>query len=266
MSSYNNMRMIINDGHREGMIITASSEAGVLAAENTQNDRRALVWRTEETSATSALELELEVVMPVSIDTKGGIVLANTNLTLAADVSVEFLSGSGTVATLPLQCHAANPDGTTTWVAWVQDGPIDQYQLTASDPTNTDGYLQIVQIMCGPYVELRYNPAYGMPIEWLEAVEHIRVASQSIRSEGGGRLVLRQVSIAQPVVLQDDIEMLRRELLRHGKASPVFISIYPGKGGQKEADHQFVAKRDSNYGYAPITSSLLAAELVFLEV
>ncbi|MCK9563076.1 MAG: hypothetical protein M0R02_10215, partial [Bacteroidales bacterium] len=61
-----NIRIIAQDGHKDA-VLTATSEADGLAIENTQDDRRAYVWRSEDTSGADATEQTITAVMPVSI-------------------------------------------------------------------------------------------------------------------------------------------------------------------------------------------------------
>src|SRR5690606_30248255 len=229
--------MILNDGRREA-VLTATSEDGVYVIENTQDDRRAFVWRSTSDAAQT-----ITAISPVQAAT-GGAVLKDTNLTTDATVTIELINGLGTIDTIPMECLGANVDGTTTWVAWFDDDPADQYVIQISDTGNPDGYLQIVQIMFGPYVSPEFNPGYGVETEYIEDVEQLETDSQSLRSEGSGT-VKRQVSFALGWVTEADRAILIREMLRNGMRHPIFVSVYPGEGGDLERDHQFIGKRMS---------------------
>jgi len=256
--------MILNDGHREA-VLTATSEAAGLEIENTQDERRALVWRSEDTSGADATDQEITAVMPVTISGLGGMVLSNTNLTTAATVSVALKNGMTTVDTVALDCIEENLDGTTTWVAYFEkEDDIDQYALTIDDPTNTDGYLQIVQIMCGPVLTTEYNPAYGAEMEWSEDVEHYETDGGTIRSEGTGQH-RRRTSINLELVPEADRAALVAGLMQHGQRFPLFLSLYPGNGTSREAQYQYVCKRLTNIRHQHWTQQFFRQGIEFSE-
>lgn len=236
-----NIRMILNDGHRNA-VLTATSEAGALVIENTQTDRRALAWRS-----TTLDPQAITGVSPVSVavDEMGGIVLGNTNLTLDATVTADIKNGLGTVDTVTLECTAANPDGTTTWVAWFTlDEAVDQYEIDITDAGNAAGYVQVVQVMFGPVTTLDYNFSFGADIRWREDVEHLITDGQSLRSEGSG-IVRREASINLDFIPEADRGDFINALVQQGMAAPLFLSLYPGRGGALESQHQYIAKRAS---------------------
>ena len=239
-----NIRIIAQDGHKDA-VLTATSEA--LAIQNTQDDRRAYVWRSVDDAMASpaidALDQVVTAVMPVSITGAGAIALTNTNLTLAATLSVDLKNGGGTVDTVAPVCLGENSDGTTTWVAWFSvETAVDQYEMSIQDPTNPDGYIQVVQILCGPYLEPTYNFSLGAVVDWREDVQHITTAGQSIRSEGTG-LVRREAAINLDLMPEADRATLIDELVAAGQKATLFVSLYPGRGGDLERHHQFPCRR-----------------------
>lgn len=257
-----NMRIIANDGHK-GAVLTATSEA--LAIENTQDSRRAYPWRSEDTSPGDWWDQTITAIMPVTINGLGGLVLSNTNLTMDATVSAVLKNGMTTIDTVTPVCLGANLDGTTTWVAWFTAGPIDQYELTIDDSTNPDGYLQIVQIICGPVLTPDNNPAYGLETEWLEDVQHITTAGQSLRSEGTG-LVRREITMDLEVMTEADRVLLVDGLIAAGQKATLFISVYPGEGGDLERQHQFACRRVTNMSTNHWTRQFWRQGLEFREV
>lgn len=260
-----NIRILAQDGHKNA-VLTATSEADGLAIENTQDDRRAYVWRSEDTSGADATEQTITAVMPVSILGLGGLVLSNTNLTADATVSAVLKNGMATVDTVAPVCLGENPDGTTTWVAWFSvETAVDQYELTIDDSTNPDGYLQIVQIIAGPAMSPEYNPAYGLETAWTEDVQHIATAGQSIRSEGTG-LVRREITLNLEVMTEGDRVMLVDGLIAAGQKATLFVSIYPGEGGDLERQHQFACRRMTALSTSHWTPGFWRQGLEFREV
>lgn len=258
------LSMIFQDGHREALL-TATSAAGVLAIENTQNDSRALVWRSELSSAGSALSQDISAIMPVTIDGNGGIAVAYTNLTLDATVTATLKNGMATVATVALECIETNLDGTTTWWALFNDGPIDQYDLAIDDPTNLDGYLQIARIICGPAIVTEYCLPRDTGLEYIEDVEHMITDALSVRSEGTG-VIKRLASLNLSLLSTAERAALVETLRNDGMASAVFISIYDGWGASLESAGAFVAKRMGQFGFTHWINTRHRVGLEFREV
>lgn len=258
-----NIRIIAQDGHKDA-VLTATSEA--MDIDNTQDSRRAYPWRSEDTSGGDWWDQTITAIMPVSILGLGGIVLSNTNLTLDATVSAVLKNGVTTVDTVTPECLGENPDGTTTWVAWFTvETAVDQYELTIDDSTNPDGYLQIVQIIAGPALSPVYNPAYGLETEWAEDVQHITTAGQSLRSEGTG-LVRREITMDLEVMTEADRVLLVDGLIAAGQKATIFVSVYPGEGGDLERQHQFACRRVTNMSTSHWTRQFWRQGLTFREV
>ena len=254
-----NLRMILNDGHA-GAVLTATSEETGQEIENTQHERRAKVWRSTDATAQT-----IAAVMPVSAQ-QGGIVLSNTNLTLDATVSADLKNGVTVIDTVTLTCLGVNLDGTTTWVAWFDlDEEADQYEMVITDAANPAGYLQVVQIVCGPTVTTQYNFAFGAEMAYIEDVNHRITAGLSVRSDGTG-LVRREFSLDWQLLYDADRQLLVDELLRYGMREPLFLSLYPGRGGDLECRHQFVAKRMSSLNFRHDHPMLWSNPCTFREV
>lgn len=237
-----NIRMIFNDGIRQG-VLSATSEA--MPISNVQDERRAFVWRSEDTSGADATDQEISAVMPITINGLGGVVLSNTNLTMTADAAVTIKNGMADIGTLEMICLARNTDGTTTWVAWFDDGPVDQVEISISDPSNPDGYLQIVQIMAGAALTFEYCFSAGAEQEWVEDVEHFETDGSTIRSEGTGQDRRRSL-INLELLPEADRAAFVDAALQHGQKLPLFLSMYPEWGGTIEAQHQYICKRITN--------------------
>lgn len=241
------IKLILNDGNREA-VLTPGSEAGTLVIENTQNDSRSKLWRSEETSALAATEQTASGVMAVTINGHGGLVLGDTNLTTDATVTAVMKNGMSGVKNITLETLGENLDGTTTWWAFFYDGPIDTYELTISDPTNVDGYIDIPQIICGPAIAFEYGAKAGTVIQYLEDVEHLITDALSIRSEGTGQkkrlatLDPRLISATERAAIVDTIK-------NAGRAYSGFVSIYDDWGGALEAAGAFICKRLDDFEF-----------------
>lgn len=263
-----NIRFITNNGNKDSAIFATSSAVG-LPITNTQNENRAKRWRSLDDPMDSppadGLVQVITVVTAITIDGLGGIVLSNTNLTVDADVTVALKDGVSTVDTLPMECLGLNFDGTTTWVLWFDNGPIDQWEISIDDTGNPAGYIDIVQIIGGPYFTVRYNMAAGAEIEYQEDIEHKITKGKTPRSFGTG-VIRREISIDLPLVVAEDRAALLDAMLATGMRDSLFVSMYPGEGGSIERNHQFVAKRLNNIATAHQTNQLWRQGLQFIEV
>lgn len=243
-----NIRFLANDGHKDAAVF-ASSSASSLPVTNTRNANNAKIWRSVDdpydSPSVDALEQVIDSIMPVTIDGPGGFVIRGTNFTTDAVLSLVLKNGGGTVDTVEPVCLDANFDGTTDWRVWFDDGPINQFSLSISDPTNPAGYLQAIQIMCGPYITVEYNMTSGAEIEYAEDIEHIITKGQSPRSFGTD-LIKRIASIDFSIVSDTDRIAVIDTLISAGMRNPVFLSMYPEVGSKLELHHQFVSKRITN--------------------
>lgn len=255
-----NIRLILNNGHADA-VLTATSEETGLEIENTQNERRARVWRSTSDAAQT-----ITAVMPVSISGVGGIVLTNTNLTTDADVEVDLKNGVTVIDTVTLVNLCTNFDGTTDWVAWFDvDTAVDQYEMVITDTDNPDGYLQITQVICGPYISPGYNFALGAGFEVDEDIQHTITAGLSPRSSGTGA-ERRELSIDLKFIEEADRATLVDGLLDFGMGSVLYVSMYPDQGSALEGRHQFAAKRMTKIKTSHWGNRFWDQSLVFREV
>lgn len=256
--------MILVDGHREALL-NVTSEAGELVIENTQEDSPSLKWRSEITSSSTALIQAITAIMAITIDGPGGIAVIGTNLSASATLSAPLKNGGGTVTTVALTCIEENIDGTTDWVGWFDDGPIDNYELNIEDAGNPAGYMQITNIICGPAVITEYCAPPETIIGYPEDVEHTITDAFSIRSEGTGA-VKKMASIDLNLVNLAEREQFVNSLRTDGRAAVVFVSIYQGWGGSLEAAGAFAAKRMDDFAIPHRIRGRFRTKLDFREI
>lgn len=250
-------RVLGNDLHRSSDSMTASSAVPGLPPLNTRDSRRSLPWRSVG-AAPQTFTAQIDPMAGLCV-----VVLSNTNLTLSATVSAAIRNGSTTVATVPMSCLGRNPDGTTTWVAWVTVASANGYQISISDGSNPYGFFQIVQILAGQVLDPEFGPSYGAETEWVEDVEHIETATQSLRSEGTGT-VRRRMTIDLSALDPSSRSAFVNAMAVNQKYT-TFVSLYTGDGGDLERDHRFACKRITNLGQSHWTYKLWRQEMVFLE-
>lgn len=268
------MRLIIDNVH-DGASLTATSEA--LPVAYTQRSGRAYPWRSTDT-ATQVIEGTL-----ASAEYIDALVLYRHNLSATATAQVELLGDTGVVydsgeqplaELIPLGVFRAGID---PWGAsyndqipvacspfWLPVTAITGYRITLKDPANSAGFVQVGRVIVGLSFSPEYNPAYGLQLEWRENVEHRRTEGGSLRSVGEG--LARRLSLDLAFMPDNDRAKLTTDLVKRGKASDVFISVYPEQGGLKEIEHSFLARRDANYSHTHDFYANWQASLPFLEV
>jgi len=269
-----NMRLIIDNVH-DSETLTATSEA--LPVDYTQRSGRSYVWRSSDLSG-QVITAQLDSTSYID-----AVVLYRHNLYTTATARVELLYNgdvvydSGTLRTSELIPPPRLRIGIDSWGAtydenmpvlmkpiWVNPTRITGYRITLSDPDNPDGYMQIGRIISGISFSPEYNPAYGLQLEWQESVEHRRTEAGSLRSIGGG--LARRLALDLNFLSDADRTKLTTELVKRGKGSDVFISVYPEQGGIKEVEHSFLARRDDNYSHTHNFYANWQSSLPFVEV
>lgn len=121
------------------------------------------------------------------------------------------------------------------------------YRITLNDPGNPDGYLEISRIFTGYSYSPEYNLSYGVSLTWEDFAQHRRTESGSLHTVGQGEA--RKLTFDLAHLSQSEQILLSRTMLRSAKGRDIYVSIYPGAGGLKEAEHAFVGRRESPYGH-----------------
>lgn len=252
-----NIRFIITN-HHDSAYVTATTEA--LPAAYTQRSERVRTWRSTDAS---------EQVITASLASAAfleGIVLYRHNLSSSARVRVEVLNGedvaydSGEVNVSGLIPLGEFRFGVDPWGAtstgdlpikqapfWFRSMAATDYRITINDPDNTDGYIEIGRIIAGPVISPKYNPPYGLQLEWQDFAEHRRTEGMSLRTTGEG--IARSLPVDLNFMDRYDREALSSAFLRNGKRSDIYVSVYPEQGGFGEGEHAFLARRENNFAH-----------------
>lgn len=268
------VRFIIDNAHADAAL-TATSEA--LAIANTQNSRRAYVWRSADTA--------VQTITGTSVATAAsGFVLARHNLSSLATVQLLLKKAGATVydsgafsvgEAIPAGVWRAGIDayGATynerldpqiinIWFAAVF---FDEYQIIIDDTTNPAGYLQAGQVFLGLAFEPVYGMSYGVQVQWIEQTEHQRTDGGSVRSEGT-HAKHRRINFRLDWLGDTDRTAMLVDFFDAGKRSDVFISAYPEVGGMLEIEHAFVARRMNDLGFVHPFANNWTSNFTFEEV
>jgi hypothetical protein len=112
-------------------------------------------------------------------------------------------------------------------------------KVTITDTGNSAQYVEASRLYAGDGVEFVYNPSESR-LAWSENTEQSRGAGGSLRSDAG--ISFRRLSLAMPWVSATQRDQLLDMLRYAGKRKDIFLSLYPGAGGERERDNTMLAK------------------------
>lgn len=273
-----NLRIIFDNVHDAAATLTATSEASSqLSIDKTQRSGRSYVWRSLDTSPQV---ITASFSSPLSIN---GVVIYQHNLSNLARVRVEYIRNNSVIydsgeliaaELIPLGEWQAgiDPWGGSQVISlpnvqlsvWSPTFYIDEYRITIDDAVNPDRFIQIQRIFAGYYYSPVFNASYNPQLTWVDSAEHRRTESGSVNTIGGN--LYRRLTIDLGYLDSSDRSDLTLKALKSGKASEVFISLYPNRGGIDEAEHEFLARRENDYGHTHNYVNNWKNQLVFIEV
>ena len=268
------LRMIIDNLH-DIAELSATSEG--MPIEFTQRSGRSYVWRSSDTQ-----EQVIEAALPEGrfVD---GVAVLNHNLSVNSRVVIELLLDDVVVAVsgeirpsevkpLGQFVFGVDPWGASDlsvlpqkqFVWWLDDITLcNGYRITIGDEDNQEGFLQIGRIFAGQAYSPKFNPAYGLTLEWQDFGEHRRTEGGSLRTIGQGSA--RRLSFDLDLIETRGRDELSRQFVRYGKEQDIYVNVYPTQRGIKEAEHAFVARRDATYRHQHDYYGNWAMRFAFLE-
>lgn len=110
---------------------------------------------------------------------------------------------------------------------------------TIANAGNSAGYLQGSRLFAGDYSELAWNPE-SADFGWDEATTQSRSEGGSLRSDGSVSFRTLDFQLA----IKDEVQRANlADILRYaGLRKELFMSLYPGVGGEKERDYTMLGK------------------------
>lgn len=111
--------------------------------------------------------------------------------------------------------------------------------VTITNVGNAYGYVEASRLFAGDYLEAAYNPA-ALDFAWVDNTEQSRSAGGSARSDG--EIAYRSLSADLNFVTADERSSVADYLRYAGRRKDVFISVFPGVGGEKERDHTLIGR------------------------
>lgn len=255
-----NLRMVYdNASKRAGAVISASSTAGSLIANNLLTEDKTEVWRATSTSATltqtyASPEIVGCVALPFCNFTSAATmrVRGYTNI---ADASPSFDTGAVLACPptglgewgwggLPLGVNSFIYGGGAYGVVWFTMAAVRKLVIDIVDTTNTQGYIEAACIVTGAYWTPERNAELGVEVSLQDTTENYRSEAGNLKSDTGTRhkTMTFELSVMSPA----DRSNFWRIIKGLGMSTPFFISMFPGSDDPElEQNHQIYGKMSS---------------------
>jgi hypothetical protein len=140
------------------------------------------------------------------------------------------------------------PWGSSTFRDWEQpfwtlffNGVLAlSFRLELVDTPNPAGYLQAGRLLIGNYLSPAYNPEYGLGLTWDTNSQQRRTLGGSVRTDRRASFRRLSFDLAE---LNNTERATWVDLGRSaGLHRELFVTVFPGAGGELERDHALLAK------------------------
>ena len=228
--------------------IAASTTAGATLASNLKIDPKPLIWRSTGTSATL-------IVTFAASSTVNCVVLPFCNLTTAAQIRVVGTGlntgyvnacpytppGAWASTLIPAGASKYSYGGGTYARVYFAPVTVSSLEITISDPTNTDGYIEASRLVVGNYWTPTHNTSFGLTFNPKDTSTNERSESGDLVTNRG--ITYNSMSFDLKYLNTTDKSQLLRLLKGNGKSKPLFISLFPeDEDTSKEGMHQVYGK------------------------
>jgi hypothetical protein len=138
------------------------------------------------------------------------------------------------------------------------------FRLEITDTGNPSGYLQASRLIMGRYLTPYFNAAYGLALTWDTNSVQRRTLGGSVRTDR--RATFRRLAFDLET-LDAGERALWLDLARSASLHrEMFVSIYPGVGGELERDHSLLCKFSQAPGSSLPVPERWSMKLEFIEV
>jgi hypothetical protein len=242
-----------------------------------QTDTKGLVWRSGSTSATT---LTAAWAADTSINC---LFLPFTNLTTSSTIRVVVKNSVGT-SLYDSGTVSAVPYSNTTWITATGSNYYSygggtsvrlyfpstyttarSIEVTVTDTTNTQGYMEISRMLAGTYWQLTHNIEFGLSVEYKDSSTHYRTQSGNLLTDAG--TITKVLSFSLGYMSTADRNLLVQVFKQNALRRPVLVSLFPADlDKEKEVIHEIYGKL-SNSGslshpmYTVYTTSLTIEEV-----
>jgi len=251
-----NVRIITPNESDDAVLSTAPALVATLPVTNLQDQTRKVARTTS--LATQHIYGNFNAVKQIS-----SFALVRHNLTAAATLRLKIYDAINQTGTLVYDSGSlalGNPKawGDLVWGvdSWGADsfsgwpsafvvlyfGAVTSwsFDLQLDDPANINGYMEAARLFLGPYLEPVKNFDYGIDMSWQENSVQERTDGGTLRTDA--RLPYRRWTFTLPMLTQGERAQFSNIFRKAGLRNDMFLSCYPGQGGQKEIDHAGAVK------------------------
>lgn len=249
-TNVDNVRILMENYADAATITATPAMVATLPVENVQTLSRAKVARTNGNPTFQVMDFE----MPAS-ELANALVLVGVNFTGSATFRLQAwnrsaMGGQKTVDTPFLLAIEVKSLGDLVWgvdplgaslmdgwayrytLLWFQEAKIQSFRVTISDPTNSDGYMELSRLMLGRYFSPAKNMAYGLEMGWIDKSSQYRTDGGTLRSDPLPSY--RRWRFSLEAVENDERNQLLDHIRAVGRRNDLFMSCFPGAGGRKE--------------------------------
>lgn len=223
--------------------ITSSDFAASLPVTNLQVEGRGKVARTSNATGTKTVNGNLAAASTVSCA-----VLYRHNLRYNGTWRLQLYSAANQT-TQVYDSTATNAYSSGLFDGWdaafsvMYFTPVSSvlsFRVELADGSHPSGYLEAKRLLLGAYFEPGVNVEYGLRAWWDEDSLQRRTLGGSIRTDA--RTTFRRMAGALPRLTDAERITFADGVRYAGRRREVFISAFPGAGGEKERDHAMLAK------------------------
>jgi hypothetical protein len=126
----------------------------------------------------------------------------------------------------------------TMWFSLVAN--VAAFRVDISDVGNADGFLEAGRIYMGTYWSPSTDFSYGFDMVWKEQSRQFRTDGGSLRTEG--YTPYRSFTVDLNHLSSSDRTALSDMLRKIGMRGDIFVSFFPGLGGDQERDYTAAIK------------------------
>ena len=252
-----NLRLVATNAV-DAATLSSSDFTATLPVGNLQLEGRARVARTVNASGTKTINGNFAGATLCS-----ALVLYGHNLSGTATWRLRLYNGTNQTGSVVYDSTTLTPQTVVGWGAfqwgveswgsyifrdWEQpfyslffsDVYAVSFRLELVDTVNPSGYLQANRLIIGRYLSPYFNAAYGLALNWDTNSQQRRTLGGSVRTDR--RATFRRLAFDLET-LDAGERALWLDLARSASLHrEMFISVYPGAGGELERDHALLAK------------------------
>lgn len=238
--------------------LSSADFTATLPVTNLQLEGRARVARTTNATGTKTINGNFAGTTLCS-----ALVLYGHNLSGTATWRLRLYAGANQTGTVVYDSTTLTPQTVVGWGAfqwgveswgsyifrdWEQpfyslffaDTYALSFKLELTDSLNPAGYLQAGRLIMGRYLSPYYNASYGLSLSWDTTSQQRRTLGGSVRTDR--RATFRRLSFDLEALAAGERALwldLARSMSLHKE---MFVSVYPGVGGELERDHSILCK------------------------